>query len=91
MGIAEDTFVEGDRRLRVLRPKLVPVKRAGPLDGEELDAYGPFHAARADFYRRTGRLRDAERSYARAIELATNNPERRFLTGRLREVQQGLD
>ena len=53
---------------------------------EDLDGYGPFHAARADFCRTTGRLRDAEDAYRRAIALATNHPERRFLERRLREV-----
>jgi len=57
---------------------------------DDLDGYGPFHAARADFYRRTGRRQDAERAYQRAIELATNDPERRFLEQRLREVQEAL-
>jgi len=35
----------------------------------------------------TGRRHEAERAYQRAIELATNNPERRFLERRLREVR----
>lgn len=54
---------------------------------EELDAYGPFHAARADLCRRVGRRVEAEQAYRRAIALSTNDPERRFLEGRLREVQ----
>jgi len=58
----------------------------GPL-ADDLDGYGPFHAARADFCRNLGRLDEAEQAYRRAIELATNDPERRFLEGRLREVQ----
>ncbi|MGB3050990.1 MAG: RNA polymerase sigma factor [Polyangiales bacterium] len=53
----------------------------------DLDGYGPFHAARADFCRTLGRRHEAEHAYRRAIELATNDPERRFLEGRLREVQ----
>jgi RNA polymerase sigma-70 factor (ECF subfamily) len=52
----------------------------------DLDGYGPFHAARADFLRTLGRSGDAERAYERAIDLATNDPERRFLERRLREV-----
>jgi len=62
------------------------LRMLGPLV-DDLDRYGPFHAARADFYRTLGRLEEAEHAYRRAIELATNDPERRFLEGRLREVQ----
>jgi len=58
----------------------------GPL-ADDLDGYGPFHAARADFFRTLGRGPEAEDAYQRAIELATNDPERRFLEGRLREVR----
>lgn len=53
---------------------------------EDLDGYGAFHAARADFCRTTGRSREAQIAYRRAISLATNDPERRFLEGRLRDV-----
>jgi RNA polymerase sigma-70 factor (ECF subfamily) len=54
---------------------------------DDLDGYGPFHAARADFFRTLGRRPEAEHAYQRAIELATNDPERRFLEGRLREMR----
>lgn len=54
---------------------------------DDLDGYGPFHAARADFFRTLGRRPEAEHAYKRAIELATNDPERRFLERRLREVR----
>ena len=54
---------------------------------DDLDGYGPFHAARADFYRTTGRWDEAEDAYRQAVALATNDPERRFLTGRLQEVR----
>jgi RNA polymerase sigma-70 factor (ECF subfamily) len=54
---------------------------------DDLGGYGPFHAARADFYRTTGRRREAEDAYRRAIALATNDPERRFLERRLQEVR----
>jgi len=55
---------------------------------EDLDGYGPFHAARADFCRTTGRWQDAEDAYRRAIALSTNDPERRFLERRLQETQE---
>jgi RNA polymerase sigma-70 factor (ECF subfamily) len=53
----------------------------------ELDHYYLLHAARADLLRRLGSLAEAGRSYARALELATNDSERRFLERRLAEVQ----
>jgi RNA polymerase sigma-70 factor (ECF subfamily) len=54
---------------------------------EDLGGYGPFHAARADFCRTTERWAEAEEAYERAIELSTNDPERRFFEQRLREVR----
>jgi RNA polymerase sigma-70 factor (ECF subfamily) len=53
----------------------------------ELDRYHLLHAARADLLRRLGSSEQAARSYARALKLATNESERRFLERRLREVQ----
>lgn len=53
----------------------------------ELDSYHLFHATRADLFRRIGALEEASQSYARALELVTNESERRFLERRLREVQ----
>jgi predicted RNA polymerase sigma factor len=44
-------------------------------------------AARADFYRTAGRWGEAEDAYRHAVALATNDPERRFLRGRLQEVR----
>ncbi len=49
----------------------------------ELDGYHLFHATRADLLRRLGRDEDADVAYRRALELATNPAERRFLEGRL--------
>jgi RNA polymerase sigma-70 factor (ECF subfamily) len=54
-------------------------------DGE-LDRYHLLHATRADLLRRLGSRDDAARSYARALALATNDAERRFLERRLREI-----
>ena len=53
----------------------------------ELNDYHLFHAARADLLRRMGSLRQAAESYLRALALVTNDRERRYLEGRLREVQ----
>jgi RNA polymerase sigma-70 factor, ECF subfamily len=52
-----------------------------------LDGYHLLHAARADLLRRSGLTVEAARSYGRALELVTNDSERRFLERRLREVQ----
>ncbi len=54
-------------------------------DGD-LDSYHLLHAARADLLRRMGVRQDAARSYRRAIQLATNQSERRYLERRLREL-----
>jgi len=52
-----------------------------------LDRYHLLHAARADLLRRLGNRAEAAKSYARALELVTNEAERRFLERRMREVQ----
>ena len=69
--------------------------RDGPAAGLELiDAilargdltdYHLAYAARADFCRRLGRRAEAERAYRQAIDLARQEPERRFLERRLAE------
>jgi RNA polymerase sigma-70 factor (ECF subfamily) len=53
-----------------------------------LNDYHLLHAARADLQRRLGLLEEAAKNYARALELVTNESERRFLVRRLREVQR---
>jgi RNA polymerase sigma-70 factor (ECF subfamily) len=53
----------------------------------DLQDYRLAHAARADLCRRLGRTADARSAYQRALELTRQEPERRFLEGRLREVQ----
>jgi RNA polymerase sigma-70 factor (ECF subfamily) len=53
----------------------------------DLDGYHLLHAARADLLRRMGAWAAAAKSYGRALELVTNESERRFLARRLREVQ----
>src|SRR4030095_1029406 len=54
--------------------------------GGDLDSYHLLHAARADLLRRIGSSAEAAKSYPRALALATNDSERRFLERRLREV-----
>ncbi len=70
--------------------------RDGPAAGlEPIDAilargdladYHLAHAARADLCRRLGRTDDARESYRRALALVRQEPERRFLDRRLREL-----
>jgi RNA polymerase sigma-70 factor (ECF subfamily) len=55
---------------------------------DDLENYHLLHAARADLLRRIGSPVEAAKSYARALALATNDSERRYLERRLREVQQ---
>ncbi|MEP6686850.1 MAG: RNA polymerase sigma factor [Gemmatimonadales bacterium] len=52
----------------------------------ELSDYHLAHSARADLCRRLGRLADARNAYRRALTLARQAPERRFLERRLAEV-----
>jgi RNA polymerase sigma-70 factor (ECF subfamily) len=54
---------------------------AGSLDGYHL-----LPATRADLLRRAGRVAEARVSYAQALELATTEADRRYLSGRLREL-----
>jgi len=49
----------------------------------DLDGYHWAHSARADLCRRLGRTDDARASYLRALALAKQEPERRFLQRRL--------
>jgi len=52
----------------------------------DLADYHLAHAARADLCRRLGRKADARTSYRRALALARQEPERRFLERRLAEL-----
>jgi RNA polymerase sigma-70 factor (ECF subfamily) len=52
----------------------------------DLEDYHLAHAARADLYRRLGRAAEARASYERALDLARQEPERRFLARRLSEL-----
>ena len=52
----------------------------------DIPDYYLLHSARADLLRRLGRLPEAGAAYARALELARQEPERRFLARRLAEI-----
>jgi RNA polymerase sigma-70 factor (ECF subfamily) len=89
-------------RLLLLQPSaIVSLNRAvavamvdGPHAGltlmegllDQLSDYHLLHAARAELHRRLGASDEASRSYARALALATNESERRFLAKRLAEL-----
>jgi len=56
------------------------------LANGKLSDYHLAQAARADMYRRLGRVVEAQESYRQALALARQEPERRFLARRLAEV-----
>jgi RNA polymerase sigma-70 factor (ECF subfamily) len=58
------------------------------LAGGELANYYLAHSARADLCRRLGRMADAHDSYERALALTRQEPERRFLERRIRELAE---
>jgi RNA polymerase sigma-70 factor (ECF subfamily) len=70
--------------------------RDGPAEGlaiidaimarGDLEDYHLAHSARADLCRRLGRLADARAAYQRALALARQEPERKFLEMRIREL-----
>jgi RNA polymerase sigma-70 factor (ECF subfamily) len=53
----------------------------------DLAGYHLLPATRADLLRRMGRAPEAAEAYARALELAENDTERRFLERRLAECR----
>ena len=55
----------------------------GILDRGELQDYHLAHSARAEFCRQLGRVEEARVAYRRALELTRQEPERRFIEGRL--------
>jgi RNA polymerase sigma-70 factor (ECF subfamily) len=56
------------------------------LTQSPLATYHLTHAAHADLCRRAGRTAEARVSYERALALARQEPERRFLQRRLDEL-----
>jgi RNA polymerase sigma-70 factor (ECF subfamily) len=57
------------------------------LERGDLADYYLLHSARADLCRRLGRIPEAIAAYRRALELARQGPERRFLQRRLAALQ----
>jgi len=60
----------------------------GLLARGELADYHLAHSARADFLRRLGRPDEAAAAFRKALALAGQEPERRFIEGRLRELDR---
>ncbi|WP_107504104.1 RNA polymerase sigma factor [Metapseudomonas resinovorans] len=58
------------------------------LDAGELGDYHLAHTTRADFCRRLGRKAEARAAYQNALALVRQEPERRFIEGRLRELEE---
>jgi RNA polymerase sigma-70 factor (ECF subfamily) len=54
---------------------------------KDLDNYHLLHATRADLLRRMGSSAEAAKFYKRALELVTNDTERRYLERRLQEME----
>jgi len=59
------------------------------LAAGELQNYSFAHAGRAELCRRLGRNDEARESYLRALDLMEQEPERRFMQRRLRELDAG--
>ncbi len=55
----------------------------------ELNDYYLMWSAKADLLRRMGNFAAAASAYRRALEVVTSNPDRRFLSRRLKEVESG--
>ncbi len=59
----------------------------GILAGGELQDYHLAHSARAEFCRQLGRVEQARAAYQRALELTRQEPERRFIRGRIMALE----
>jgi RNA polymerase sigma-70 factor, ECF subfamily len=57
------------------------------LEHGELADYYLAHSARADMYRRLGRTAEARSSYEKALALTQQEPERKFLQERIRQLK----
>jgi RNA polymerase sigma-70 factor (ECF subfamily) len=62
----------------------------GILQRGELQDYHLAHSARAEFCRQLGRVAEARAAYRRALALTRQEPERRFIEGRLKTLEMPL-
>ncbi len=87
--IAPSPVVELNRAVAVAMADGIPAGLAlvDELDESgQLDGYHLLPATRADLLRRAGRSAEARTSYERALELATTDADRRYLTDRLHRL-----
>jgi RNA polymerase sigma-70 factor, ECF subfamily len=56
------------------------------LDRGELGNYHLAHSARGELLRRAGKISDARTAFRQALELARQEPEKRFLAARIKEL-----
>jgi RNA polymerase sigma-70 factor, ECF subfamily len=56
------------------------------LDRGELGTYQFAHSARGELLRRSGKLPDALTAFQQALELARQEPEKRLLAARIKEL-----
>ncbi|MGZ4215699.1 MAG: RNA polymerase sigma factor [Solirubrobacteraceae bacterium] len=63
-----------------------PERALALVDQLDLDEYRYLHSTRGELLRRLGRGDEARLAYGRALELASSEPERRFLRRRLGEL-----
>ncbi|MGE1176108.1 RNA polymerase sigma factor [Pseudomonas sp. BW7P1] len=59
----------------------------GILERGDLQDYHLAHSARAEFCRQLGRVGEARAAYSRALALTRQEPERRFIEGRLKALE----
>ncbi len=90
LAIAQPSPVVGLNRAVAIAMAEGPERGLELLDDPELAEpladYQWFWSARADLLRRAGRSDESVKAYERALELATNPVERRFLETRLAEI-----
>jgi RNA polymerase sigma-70 factor (ECF subfamily) len=57
------------------------------VEGLDLEGYRYLHSTRGELLRRLDRAEEARAAYARALELTSADPERRFLERRLADLE----
>lgn len=83
--LTRSPVVELNRAVAVARVES-PEAALAIVDGLDLPDYQYLHSTRAELLRELGRTDQARAAYERALELATNEPERRLLARRLAEI-----